>query len=261
MTNLNSLYIFIKKNYNNTLAITSLFSTTLYFLLGGYWGATGSDANEYIKIYNGFVTESPFGYRIIVPYLASKLPLDIISSFAFITILSLNITTLAIANTGKKISLRYSIIATTFWITSYVFIYNTNNFVKVDPIVYLIFGYLIYLSDKKGQILQVILLIAIGIGSHEIMMIYLLKLVLDSIFNTAIVGGNNYNYKEITFILIVSFVVFIAIRKFTLVDGEGWRHYINFLDRVNNTIILESYVILDLFPVFWNSIVINFDND
>jgi hypothetical protein len=101
----------------------------------------------------------------------------------------------------------------------------------------LILGYLIYLNDKKGQIPQVILLIAIGIGSHEIMMIYLLKLVLDSIFNTSIAGGNNYNYIEITFILIVSFVVFVAIRKLTLVDGEGWRHYINFLDRVNNTLI------------------------
>lgn len=250
MIKINSLSKFLNKNYNILIAIISFFITALYFQIGGHWGATGSDANEYIKMYNGIVTESPYGYRIFIPYLASKLPLEIISSFALITFLSLNITTLVIANACKKISIRYSIITTTFWITSYTFIYNINNFVKVDPIVYLIFSYLIYLSDKKGQILQVILLIAIGIGSHEIMMVYLLKLLLDKIFNTNIAGGNNYSYKEIICIYIISFVVFIVIRKLILVEGEGWRHYINFFDRVNATLVYTKGYITHIIRIY-----------
>jgi len=251
MTKLNSLSVFLKKNYSNFVAIISLLITAIYFLIGGYWGATGSDAIEYIKMYNGIATDSPYGYRIVTPYLASKLPFEIISSFALITFLSLNVATLFIANVTKKISIRYSIIGTTFWITSYAFIYNINNFVKVDPIVYLIFSYLIYLNDKKkGQILQVILLIGIGIGSHEIMMIFLLKILLDKIFNTSITGGNAYSYKEIACVYVVSFVVFVTIRKLISLEGEGWRHYINFFDRVNGTLIYTKGYINHIMRIY-----------
>lgn len=217
----------------NLISFTSIFFISLGFAflwvyIGEPWEVL-ADGTHYMKMYNGELAPSPFGYRVLTPFLASLLPWSAKINFAFITLVSLSITTSLLVQYivvigGSTIN---KILVALFWITSFPFIYYGTTFIRADAIMYLLIALTILLSKYRISSLILLFLLAIGTFAHEMVMIVIPALWLDKIFNGSLTGGKSYSYKELLILTVAVLSVFIVSRMYIETSVSTAKSYLD----------------------------------
>ena len=120
-----------------------------------------SDGYHYMAMYNDNVAASPFGYRILTPYLARLLPWEAMNSFKFITICSVSLTSgfLGLYTIKMKMPLIFTITLTLFWVLSFPFIFSSTTIVRVDAPMLLLISIIILFSKYRVSYIFLSLLI------------------------------------------------------------------------------------------------------
>lgn len=194
--------------------IFGIFCSALWLFLGEPWELLG-DGTHYMQMYNGEVAASPFGYRILTPYLAGFLPWNPIKNFSVITITCLILTTGIVSLYAKKLSNSIVVSGLTcfFWVLSFPFVYYGTTFVRADAPMLLLLAVAFLVSQKGVYPLALMVLIGLGILSHETMLIIIPVLWIDKLLSTNISGGNKYQFKYLILISLFSFFIFLLYRK------------------------------------------------
>lgn len=195
VTHFNSVSLFILASF------ISLVFSFLWMFLGDSWEISG-DALHYMDLYNNQIAKSPFGYRILTPYLASLLPWDAITNFTIVTLTSLSFASGAILLYAKKLGTPKLNIIFIFvlWATSYPFIYYGTTFVRADSPIFFLIALTILLSKYHTSAIVLLVLLAIGTLFHEMVMVVIPMLWLDRLFLGSLSGGKKYNYRQLLLI-------------------------------------------------------------
>ena len=194
--------------------ILGLIASIMWFNFGEEWQIFG-DAVHYVSLYNGEIAPAPWGYRVLTPYLASFFPWDIKTNFTVVAINSVSLTAGVIALYGRKVScsLQGIFIMIFFWVISYPFVYYSTAIIRVDAPMLLMLATLFLLSKYRVHPIILLLLISLGIFSHEMILVFVPALWLDKIFSGKLTGGANYKYYELFFISLGSLFFLIFIRN------------------------------------------------
>lgn len=128
------------------------------------------DSNRYYKVaLNPFLfTEPPWGYRILVPHLASALPFGLRLNFMIISYLSFVMINLILFYWLRKehLSVLKSFCCCLFYTFSYAGVYNIHNFVHVGFFEHLLL-LLGFIAIYKNKFLPLFLVILIGSFAKE----------------------------------------------------------------------------------------------
>jgi hypothetical protein len=181
-----------------------------------------------MALYEGRLAPSPFGYRVLTPYLARVLLWGAKVNFGAVTLSCLALTTgviaLYAARSGKVPIL--TAITCVFWVTSYPFIYNGTTLVRADAPMLLLLAVVFLLSHWHVSTFRLLVLIVIGTLSHEIMMICVPALWIDKLLAGDITGGKNYKYTHLLFITLGSLAFVLVFRLLNQVVPGG-KNYLN----------------------------------
>lgn len=194
----------------------SLFSvllSVLWILVADKWDVL-ADGTHYMMMYHGEVALSPFGYRVLTPFLASLLPFDAMTSFAVVTLSFLALTSgvLMLYASNVKMPDAGKLAVFLFWVTSFPYLYYGTTFVRADALMFLLIAVVILLSRLKASSLLLLALLSIGTLAHEMVMIVIPALWLDKLFSGTLTGGKHYDYRQLLFVTIGTLSFYILTR-------------------------------------------------
>ncbi|HFC52847.1 MAG TPA: hypothetical protein ENJ43_00235 [Gammaproteobacteria bacterium] len=198
------------------LVLTSLVSvllSVLWIFLADKWDVL-ADGKHYMMMYHGEVARSPFGYRVLTPFLASLLPFDAMTSFAVVTLSSLALTSgvLMLYAESAKLPGSARMAVFLFWVTSFPYLYYGTTFVRADGLMFLTIALVILLSRFKVSSLVLMVLLSIGTLAHEMVMIVIPALWLDRVFSGTLTGGRHYDYRQLLLITIGTLSFYVLTR-------------------------------------------------
>jgi hypothetical protein len=217
-------------------------STVVFFLVALLFGACAAliwslvgetweclcDGDHYMALYEGRLAASPFGYRVLTPYVARVLPWGPIVNFGVVTLSSLVVTTGVIAIYSSRLgeALAVTVMACTFWVTSFPFIYYGTTLVRADGPMLLLVAVVFLLSHCRVSVFSLVLLIALGTLSHETILICVPALWIDKLLTGILTGGQKYKYSDL---LMLSFGSLAFVVVFRLLNQvlPGERNYLN----------------------------------
>lgn len=210
----------------------SLAVAFLWGFLADSWELLG-DGVHYMALYNEHIANSPFGYRILTPFLARLLPWDALTNFTIVSLSCLTFTTgifvlyfNKLYPSSKRIGLS-SIFLLILWASSFPFIYYGTTFIRADAPMFLTIAVTILLSQYRVSPLLLLSLLAAGTLFHEMVMIVLPALWLDKYFSGSLTGGAKYSYRQLLFITIVTILFYIITRMTIPTNTSEVLHYLN----------------------------------
>lgn len=195
------------------VSLLSLFFSLIWIYVGEKWEVL-ADGTHYMLMYDGHIANSPFGFRILTPWLASILPWDAKTSFTIVTLACLSVTTgilLQYISEFHKFNITKFFVFIS-WVTSFPFIYYGTTLIRADALMLLIISLVILLSKYNASSLLLFILLSIGTLSHEMVMIVIPFLLLDKFLSGSLSGGSNYSYRQLFFITLGTLIFFIAVR-------------------------------------------------
>ncbi len=194
--------------------IGSIFVCLVWVLIADEWSVL-ADGVHYMKMYEGEVADSPFGYRVLAPLIASLLPFSAKESFAVVTVSALALTAslLWLYAADQGLSLLGRAVAVLFWLTSFPFIYYGTTFIRADAIMYLVIALVFVLSRQKVSFILLMCLVAIGTLAHEMVLIVVPALWLDRVFGGSLTGGKSYTFRDLSIILVGALVFYVVSRN------------------------------------------------
>jgi len=206
--------------------IISVIATCFWQKYGESWEIL-ADGEKYLLIVESKIVSAPFGYRILIPYLVKILPLNPNTGFQLITTICLAATAVFIALYQLKMfdPSRLVAIACLFYFSSFAFIYYSTTLIRPDPFILMLIAFIIYRSNDNISSLMILLLITLGIFAHETILICIIFLWIDKIFQQKITGGMKYKYSQLLVISIGSIFVFIVSRKVLNVEVSSNMSY------------------------------------
>lgn len=242
LTQLATLYI-VKQPLSISLGILTL-SFGFMMCFNGYVSKleTLGDGMHYMRMYHGDLAKSPFGYRILTPYLANLLPWNAEISFKIVTYFSLGLTSVFLYVYSRKIQLplKFAIGMILIWFFSYPFIYNSVSSVRVDPPMLMLIVAIILASKYSFSYLSHVVLICIGVLFHEMVLIVIPALWLDKIFGGNLTGGLFYKYWELMLISLIPLVFLFLSRNYIEVLPTDGMSYIDTPFRMINFVLAKS---------------------
>jgi hypothetical protein len=184
------------------------------------WYLVG-DALEYLKIYNGELSLSPFGYRVLTPYLARLLSWDPYTNFGVVTLTSLSLVSsiLAVYFIRMKYSAAFLVVFGILWFTSFPFIYYSSTIVRADGPVFLAVALLIFILSMKGRVAAIVSLIIVGVTAHELILVYPVFLIVDKFFRSDILHTKGYELKSLLLISVIGLGAFLFIHAIIKTAG------------------------------------------
>ena len=229
LTQLTAHYTFKQLlNFSLCLFFLSLFFSIFFNAYAGQLDTLG-DGTHYMSMYYGDLAKSPFGYRMLTPYIAKLLPWEAIISFKIITFFSLGLTSalLGIYSNKIKLPLIFTIALIFFWFFSYPFIYNSTTVVRVDPPMLLLISVIILESKYRVSYIFHLFFICLGVLFHEMILIVIPALWFDKIFKGNLTGGLTYKYWSLILITIISLAFFLFTRNYLEVLPSHGMSYID----------------------------------
>jgi hypothetical protein len=186
----------------------------VWLILGEEWGLKG-DAPHYIELYHGNSADSPFGYRILTPWLARLFSGDYLLGFKIISMSCLALTSGVISLfVLKKTSSLFQIIAIVFfWVTSFAFVYYTTTIIRPDSVMLLMMALLFLAANYRAHYSIPVILLGLGILAHETILIFIPLVWLDKILGTSLSGSAFYSTKQLLIITVCTLVLFFISRK------------------------------------------------
>jgi len=214
------------------VTVSSLAVALLWGVLADSWELLG-DGVHYLRLYNGQVANSPFGYRILTPFLASLLPWDALTNFMIVSLTCLSLTTGFIflyfnkLNASSNTTFLSSVLLLIFWVTSFPFVYYGTVFIRADAPLFLMIAVTILLSHYRTSPFILLILLAVSTLFHEMIMIVLPALWLDKYFAGTLTGGSKYSYKQLLLISGGTILSYIVTRLTIPTNTSEVLHYLN----------------------------------
>ena len=197
-------------------------------LLGESWEIL-ADGEQYIKMATGEMVSAPFGYRILIPFLAQTLPSNLISSFHLIALLALTFTGfflyVFISDIAKSKTNTDLFIIALLFLTSYLVFYYATTKVRVDPLALCILSFLFY-GMKQGQnIYWLTFMMVLGVITHESILIFIPILWGMYFLDSELFNKNQYPLRHILFFTGASLLVFAGTRIFIQIESYSGFSY------------------------------------
>jgi hypothetical protein len=197
--------------------LTTLFAFCVSFvwlILGEDWGLRG-DAPHYVELFKGNIASSPFGYRILTPWLARLFSGNYVLGFKIVSMSCLSLTSGVISLLVlKKASSSFQVIAIVcFWVTSFALVYYTTTIIRPDSVMLLLLALLFLAANYRVHSSILIILLGLGIIAHETILIFIPLIWLDKILGSGMSGGMLYSTKQLIVITICTLVIFFISRK------------------------------------------------
>lgn len=228
---MNNFFLFYK-NEIKIFFYTLICSLLVYFIIGNI--NYNGDAKFYIDLFNKRLTQSPFAYRLVSPFIANLLPFKIEYNFLIITFICNSIIAILLYKILNYEIFRYFIL---FFLTSYIFFYYNSHPIRVDPLMLLLITMIIYLLKKEYNITFITLIFIISITTHEMSFIFLIFLLIDNFFKLDFFYTKKYKFSSIILTLFFSLVYYYYLRKKVLILST------NELSYNSDKIALIKYVI------------------
>ncbi|MEE9326118.1 MAG: hypothetical protein V3U71_02405 [Cocleimonas sp.] len=232
----------------------SLIISFLWMYLADSWDLLG-DGIHYMVLYNEQVANSPFGYRILTPFLARLLPWDALTNFTVISLSCLSLTTGVFVLYFSKfnISKLSTIFLLFFWTTSFPFIYYGTTFIRADAPMLLVIAATILLSQHRVPPFILLTLFAAGTLFHEMVMIVIPALWLDKYFTGSLTGGSKYSYRELLLITLGTILFYIVSRLTIPTNPSEVLHYLNVqspIEMINHVLIYSEGFINHILRIY-----------
>jgi hypothetical protein len=211
----------------------------VWLILGEKWGLRG-DAPHYIELYNGNAADSPFGYRILTPWLASLFSGDYLLSFMVISMSCLSLTSGVISLfVLKKTSSLFQIISIVFfWITSFAFVYYTTTIIRPDSVMLLMLALLFLAANYRVHYFILVVILGFGLLAHETILIFIPIIWLDKFGGRGLSGSIFYSHKQLTVITVCTLAIFFISRQVITVlpatEANYWSSPIDMLTKSLN---------------------------
>lgn len=175
-----------------------------------------SDNTHYMALYEGRFAPSPFGYRVLTPFLSHLLPWGAGTNFCLVTIGCLVLITgiIALYTVSSGAAPPLTVTACTFWVTSFPFVYYTTAWVRADGPMLLLLAAVFLLSRRQVSAFTLSALIMLGTLSHETMLLCIPALWIDKLLSGDLTGGRNYKYTHLLLITMGSLAFFMLFRLF-----------------------------------------------
>jgi len=223
----------VSPEYSGFVLVTliGVLFSTLWLYVGEPWGIRG-DAQHYIQLYEGEKARSPFGYRVLTPWLAQLLFSSMWSywmSFKIIAITCLSLCTgfIYLLMAKKSMVMFQTISIIIFWITSFAFVYYTTTIIRPDSLMFLLLFILFLASNDGYPYWLLLLLLSVGVFAHETILVFIPAIWLDKIFNGTFTNGNVYKAWQLIIVTAGAIIVFIVGRKLIEVLPETGHNYLN----------------------------------
>jgi hypothetical protein len=218
-----SFFSHLKRHYIFVLyCIYGLVASLFWLYVGEPWENL-ADGSHYLLMYEGRIAQSPFGYRILTPTIASLLPYSPSVNFKIVTIGCLSLTSGVLASYSNKFKngTTFTILVSLFWLCSFPFIYYGTTLVRADAPMFLILALVLSISKMRINILLIFILIAVGSMAHETMLIIIPILWIDKIVSGDLSGGKLFSYQQLFFLSMISLLVVFIFRKLITVTPGG----------------------------------------
>ncbi|MDZ7725243.1 MAG: EpsG family protein [candidate division KSB1 bacterium] len=224
-----NISIFKRKTLVFLYAFFSAGLFTLFWILAGEKWKVFGDAVQYLAVYHNDPATAPFGYRILVPYLARLFPFGATVNFAIVTIAFLILTNLVIVKYSqlKNHSPVHCLVFSLFWLCSFAFVYYVTTWIRADAPMLFLLALIILLSQYRISVFALFFILALGLLSHETMLIGLFMLWIDNIFHGSFTGGNRYKYYELIFITLLLILFWVLTRYWISVKVSSDLNYTN----------------------------------
>jgi len=161
----------------------------------------------------------PYTYRILIPFLASKLPFDPLTSLNLLNLFFLQLGLIALFLTLKKLNLNFQlcVIGCMMYIFSFpVFYYATSGYIDGSLIGLISIGVYLIVSEKFFWLMLLILIGALANEKIIILFPFLISFIITKKFTTK---------KIIEIILcsgVIYFITTIILRKFTISNSHQY---------------------------------------
>ncbi|MEE2769548.1 MAG: hypothetical protein VX835_00510, partial [Pseudomonadota bacterium] len=195
--------------------LVSLVFVCFFKLFGESWPTVVGDAEYYVNLYNYEDTIAPYGYRILIPYLAKFLPFGMTINFEIIQMISLcSLSGLILCyfNLDNRLSLKNNALLTILFVNTYPFVYSSTSHIRLDaPLLCIMMLFILFTKQNRNTFI-LIFTIFVGILIHEMFLFTIVLVLFDKILNTKITGSENLNSKQIL-ILVVSSLLFYSLSR------------------------------------------------
>ncbi len=193
-------------------------------LLGGFfaawWTITGeswevlADGRQYLMMYQGEIAASPYGYRVLVPFLARLLPMSPQAGFAVVTISCLILTSgvIALYVTHSRSPWFTSITMCTLWGMSFPFVYLATTQIRAEAPTLLLMAVALLLSRRGASVWLLATLIAVGGLAHEMVLISIPALWLDKWTGGVLTGGARYRTRDLAILSLATAAFLLGVR-------------------------------------------------
>lgn len=188
-------------------------AAALWLRIGEPW-ETVADGAHYLLLFDGKPAPLPFGYRLLMPWLARQLPGSASLNFGILSLSFLivagGVVALYADTVGQSTFLALS--AAFLWATSFAFAYYGTTWVRADPAMYclLFLGYL--LSAWGAPVWSIFLVGLAGQLAHETMMILLAALWIDKLTGGGMTNPHRRSYRQLLLLSLWMLVAYLVVR-------------------------------------------------
>lgn len=188
-------------------------ASAFWLWIGEPW-ETVADGKHYLRLYQGEPAEMPFGYRLLMPALASQLPGSAMLNFEIVSLAFLIVAGGVVAQYADTVGKsRFLALSTAFlWASSFAFAYYGTTWVRADPAMYCLL-FLGYLLCARGAPLWSIFLVGLaGQLAHETMLVLLAALWIDKLTGGAMTNARELTYRQIILLSLLMIAAYLAVR-------------------------------------------------
>jgi hypothetical protein len=224
----------------------------VWLIIGEKWGLKG-DAPHYIALYNGSITNSPFGYRTLTPWLARLFSSNYLLGFKIVLVSCLSLTSGVISLLVlKKASSLFQVISIVFfWITSFAFVYYTTTIVRPDSVMLLMLASLFLAANYRVHPFILIIFLGVGIFAHETILIFIPIIWLDKFGGSDLSGGLFYSIKQLVMITVCALIMFFISRQVvTVLPAAEANYWSNPIDMLAHSVNHNGGVLKQLMRIY-----------